>query len=73
MQIGEVEFLGVLNPNPPPSFTISPTDVVGERRHDGHVHLARDRIPPRSPISGMMSPAAIPARCSPAKPDRTCH
>jgi len=27
MQIGEVEFLGVLNPNPPPTFTISPTDV----------------------------------------------
>lgn len=27
MQIGEVEFLGVLNPNPPPSFTLSPTDI----------------------------------------------
>lgn len=27
MQIGEFELLGVVNPNPPPIFTISPTDV----------------------------------------------
>jgi hypothetical protein len=27
MQIGEVEFLGIVNPNPPPSFSIVPTDV----------------------------------------------
>lgn len=27
MQIGEFELLGVLNPNPPPSFSLSPVDV----------------------------------------------
>jgi len=27
MQIGEIEFLGIVNPNPPPTFTVSPTDV----------------------------------------------
>lgn len=27
MQIGEIEFLGVVNPNPPPTFTVVPTDV----------------------------------------------
>jgi len=27
MQIGEFELLGVVNPNPPPIFTLSPTDV----------------------------------------------
>lgn len=28
MQIAEMELLGVVNPNPPPTFTISPTDVT---------------------------------------------
>lgn len=28
MQIGEIEFLGVVNPNPPPAFTLSATDVT---------------------------------------------
>lgn len=27
MQIGEIEFLGVVNPNPPPRFTLSPVNV----------------------------------------------
>lgn len=27
MQIGEVELLGIVNPNPPPIFTLSPTDA----------------------------------------------
>jgi len=27
MQIAEIEFLGVVNPNPPPSFTIAPSNV----------------------------------------------
>ncbi|HTI99344.1 MAG TPA: hypothetical protein VL527_10720 [Dongiaceae bacterium] len=28
MQIGEIELLGAANPNPPPNFTVSPTDVA---------------------------------------------
>ncbi|HYG24758.1 MAG TPA: hypothetical protein VEH04_18460 [Verrucomicrobiae bacterium] len=29
MQIGEVEFLGVVNPNSPPNFVVSPTNTMG--------------------------------------------
>lgn len=27
MQVGELDLLGIVNPNPPPTFTISPTDI----------------------------------------------
>lgn len=33
-QIGEIEILGIANPNPPPAFTIVPTDVAANENAD---------------------------------------
>jgi hypothetical protein len=60
MQIGEIEFLGIANPNPPPSFTIVPTDVAAnENAMPPSPHSPPARA--RSLINGMTSPAAIRA------------